>query len=390
MKSNAVSGITVCDGKREVERMLDQKISDEHTNEEEQHPDKGFLVWIVIVLIVIARLLLQRITGSLEGTEFYITAGITGVILALITSLGVIYGWNTLFKKTGSIVLKILLVLVLLIAGTAGVFALFSPEAEPFAVMVCGNDQEGEVSEYGRTDVNIVAVVNPETAQIALISLPRDLFIPNPGLNYEYDKLTHLGNHGIENTKYGVSWWLNEDIDYCALVNFTAFTELIDAIGGITIDNPYEFTYSWEPAVTFAEGKIHLNGEEALLYVRERYNLVNGDFDRNEHQQIVLKAVIRKIFSIKGILSLPSLLSTARNAVITDMSTVDLLMAAGRLLLHIKDLNLYSASVEGYTSYEYCASIPDTPVSVVWPDEDSAWYAAEVLETVENGGIPGK
>ena len=164
---------------------------------------------------------------------------------------------------------------------------------------VAGEDtRSGRLSIYGRTDVDIIVNVNPVTKQVMIIGLPRDTYIPNPALAHGYDKLTHLGNDGIQNTMKGVSEYYDIDIDYYGVVNFNTFKYIIDAIGGVDVENPYYFvSTSGGDSLTYyyEEGIVHLNGASALAYVRERHNLSNGDYGRSEHQTIVLKAIIQKL-----------------------------------------------------------------------------------------------
>ena len=100
-----------------------------------------------------------------------------------------------------------------------------------FTVYVAGEDtRSGRLSIYGRTDVDIVVNVNPVTRQVMIIGLPRDTYIPNPALNNENDKLTHLGNDGIQNTMKGVAEYYDIDIDYYGVVNFNTFRYIVNAL----------------------------------------------------------------------------------------------------------------------------------------------------------------
>lgn len=175
----------------------------------------------------------------------------------------------------------------------------------PFTVYLAGCDtRSGRLTTYGRTDVNLVLSINPNTKQILIVGLPRDSYIPNPSIDYGDDKLTHLGNHGIENTMKGVSEYFDISIDHYGEAIFETFKGIIDALGGIDVDNPYYFNtiggngaqFSMQD-YEFPEGTIHLTGDSALAYCRERWNLKNGDYDRNEHQTFVIKAVLNKILS---------------------------------------------------------------------------------------------
>lgn len=169
-------------------------------------------------------------------------------------------------------------------------------QQNPFVVYVAGNDTRANgLTTVGRTDVNMIMAVNPVSRQILLVSIPRDYYIENPGLEDGIDKLTHLGNQGIRNTLDGINRKFNLNITDYLTTNFTHFEALVDALGGVTIDNPYAFDGDNSGDYHFDAGMITLNGEQALAYSRERYSLDNGDYGRNEHQGIVMEAILEKV-----------------------------------------------------------------------------------------------
>lgn len=202
-----------------------------------------------------------------------------------------------------------------------------------FIIYIAGSDTRRDfLSIYGRTDVDILMSVNPVTKQIMMVGIPRDTYIPNPAQNYVYDKLTHLGNNSIYNTMNGVSDYFDIDIDYYVVVNFNSFIRIIDAIGGIDVDNPYSFnatSYSGYGAYSFERGNIHLNGDQALSYSRERKSLSSGDFDRSEHQTIVLKAIIHKLTSGTILSSYNELLEALSGQFLTNMDVDDIYKLIG-------------------------------------------------------------
>lgn len=199
--------------------------------------------------------------------------------------------------------------------------------SDAFTIYIAGNDTRSSyLSIYGRTDVNLLLTVNPTTKQILITGIPRDAYVPNPALGYGNDKLTHLGNDGIPNTMRGIEEYFGIDIEHYLTVNFVTFKNIIDAVGGIDIYNPYYFTtvngngHYDAGDFDFAEGNIHLYGDSALAYCRERYNLPNGDYGRNEHQTIVLKGMIDKLTSAAILTSFDSVLNSLQGQFITDMS----------------------------------------------------------------------
>ena len=202
-----------------------------------------------------------------------------------------------------------------------------------FIIYVAGSDTRRDfLSIYGRTDVDILMSVNPVTKQIMMVGIPRDTYLPNPAQNNVYDKLTHLGNDSIYNTMKAVGDYFDIDIDHCVVVNFNSFIRIIDAIGGIDVDNPYSFnatSYSGYGYYNFAKGNIHLNGDQALSYSRERKSLSSGDFDRSQHQTIVLKAIINKLISPTILSSYNSLLDALSGQFLTDMDVDDIYKLIG-------------------------------------------------------------
>lgn len=200
--------------------------------------------------------------------------------------------------------------------------------SDAFTIYIAGNDtRSSDLSIYGRTDVNLLLTVNPTSKQILITGIPRDAYVPNPALGYGNDKLTHLGNDGIPNTMTGIGEYFGIDIQHYLTVNFVTFKRIIDAVGGIDINNPYYFTtvngngHYDAGDFDFEEGNIHLNGDSALAYCRERYNLPNGDYGRNEHQTIVLKGMINKLTSSAILTRFDSVLDSLQGQFITDMST---------------------------------------------------------------------
>lgn len=214
-------------------------------------------------------------------------------------------------------------------------------DQHPFAVYVAGNDTRASgLTTVGRTDVDMIMVVNPTSRQILLVSIPRDYYIENPGLSDGMDKLTHLGNQGIRNTLDGINRKFNLNLTDYLCTNFTHFEALVDALGGVTINNPYAFDGENSGDYHFDAGEITLNGEQALAYSRERYSLANGDYGRNEHQGIIMQAILEKV---------------QQNAAAGDKAGVLAALSANFLTnVNINDLyNLYTSSGDVAQPWQY-------------------------------------
>ncbi|MBR3771581.1 MAG: LCP family protein, partial [Clostridium sp.] len=169
---------------------------------------------------------------------------------------------------------------------------------EPFIVYISGNDTNYSLTNQ-RSDVNILAVVNPVTKQVLLVNTPRDYYIELVGsqeADGEMDKLTHCGIYGIECSMATLGDLYDQDVHYYAQVSFVGFKRLIDAMGGINVYSDQSF-FSSHSETYVEKGYNYMNGEEALSFVRERKNLPDGDNARGRHQMAVIRAIIDKAVS---------------------------------------------------------------------------------------------
>ena len=260
--------------------------------------------------------------------------------------------------------------------------------SQPFAIFIGGNDEEGQLYTEGRTDVNMIVTVNPSTHQIAIVSFPRDSYIHNPAYGTNaYDKLTHLGVSGIQNTMDGLNSYLGlgDTISHYVLVNFTTFRTIIDAIGGVDVDNPYAFGFFDDSSIWFEEGNIHLDGDNCLYYVRERHTLPDGDFGRTMHQQLVMKAIIEKLTSASVVVHLESLLKSLDGQFLTDLSGDSIYAFAKMQLSENISWDIVNYHVLGETGTSPCASAGGEYLSVVYPYDNQVAFVAQVIQDVING-----
>ena len=254
---------------------------------------------------------------------------------------------------------------------------------KPFTIFFGGNDTEGELSLQGRTDVDMTVTVNPNTHQIIIANLPRDSWVQNPYYDNRRDKLTHLGLVGIENTTKGLGAIYGTEIQNYVLVNFTTFMSIIGALGGITVDNPYAFTAIND--MYFPEGRIDLDMNYALMYVRERENLPDGDFGRNMHQQLVMKGIISKLTSSEVITKFNSLLDGINGQFLTNISSNSIYALAQKQLDEGIEWNIVNYHVGGETGMEVCASATGQYLSVVYPYDNQIEFVKEEIQKVVNG-----
>lgn len=188
-------------------------------------------------------------------------------------------------------------------------------EKEPFSVLVLGVDErEGD---KGRSDTMIVLAVNPTLQSTKMMSIPRDTYVDIIGLEMK-DKLNHaFAFGGIEMSMATVEHFLDIPIDYVVQVNMESFKDIIDAVGGVSVHNSLDFTVD---NFSFPEGEINLNGEEALAFVRMRYDDPRGDFGRQDRQKQVVHAILREGASITSLLNYKGIFEAIGKNVRTNMT----------------------------------------------------------------------
>lgn len=220
---------------------------------------------------------------------------------------------------------------------------------ESFNVYISGLDVYGSLDKVSRSDVNIIATVNLETGKVLLTTVSRDAYLPIAGGgNNQYDKLTHAGNYGVQSSIDTLENFLDIDISYYARINFDSFIKLIDTLGGIEVYNDQEFKSRISDNY-YPEGKISLDGEQALYFVRERYNLRDGDKDRARNQEKVITAMIEKMSSPAVLLKFDEILSVIDTSVNTNMSTNKMMEFVNRQLFNNTKFNVESTEVDGYS-----------------------------------------
>ena len=254
---------------------------------------------------------------------------------------------------------------------------------EPFNMYITGVDTDGTIDVTARSDVNMIATVNPQTKTILLTSIPRDYYVIMPDAG-AYDKLTHAGLKGVNYTVATVENLLGIDINYYTKVNFTTVINLVDAIGGIDIYSDYSFT-STIGGYYIQEGWNSVNGNEALAFARERYAFTDGDFQRNKDQQIVLTAIIKKISqSSVLLLNYTDILKSIENNIEMNMSAEELKSFIRMQTDEMPTWNIVSQNIVGATSSEYCYSFGQY-LSVVLQDQGSMAAAVEKINAVIAG-----
>ena len=260
------------------------------------------------------------------------------------------------------------------------------PNAEVFNIYVSGIDTYGPISSVSRSDVNIIMTVNRKTKKVLLTTTPRDAYVPiaDGGLN-QPDKLTHAGIYGVDASVHTLENLYGIDLNYYVRLNFTSFLKLIDLLGGIDIENDQEFT-SLHGNYHFPVGKIHLNSDQALGFVRERYSLNGGDNDRGKNQEKVIAAVIKKLTSTDALKNYNAILSGLQDSVQTDMSLETMMNLINTQLesggsYHVTSQALTGTGNTGLPSY----AMPEANLYMMEIDQNSLAAAKAAIQEVMEG-----
>lgn len=221
----------------------------------------------------------------------------------------------------------------------------------PFNIYISGTDTSGSISRVARSDVNMVATINPINHEILLTSIPRDYYV-KLHTSGSYDKLTHSGIYGINETVTTIEDLLQIDINYYVQVNFTTVIKLVDVIGGITINSDYAFTtHGMGKKYTFVKGINNLNGEQALAFARERKSFKDGDRQRVKNQQIILSAIIQKVSKSSTILSkYNNILNSLNDSLDTNINSNDFKLLIKKQINDMSDWNIEKISLLGIDS----------------------------------------
>lgn len=255
----------------------------------------------------------------------------------------------------------------------------------PFIMYVSGSDSRSKKLNIGNSDVNILVIVNPKTKQVLLLNTPRDYYIPNPAGGGELDKLTHCGIYGIDCSIEALSNLYDIQVDYYSQINFTGFETLVDAVGGVTVNSPVGFTSG---GVTIYKGENHLNGEQALVFARERYQMPGGDNGRGQNQMKVIKAIITKATTGTTIITNYSqILESLEGFFVTSMQMSEISQLVKMQLSDMATWNVQSYAVTGKNGSEITYSIPGMRASVMYQDEGRIAHGSKLIQKVIAGEI---
>ena len=250
---------------------------------------------------------------------------------------------------------------------------------DSFNVYVSGLDTSGSIANVSRSDLNMLMTVNPKTRTILLTSIPRDYYVELASKG-AMDKLTHSGIYGIDETTATVGKLLDTNIDYYLKVNFSTVTDLVDELGGITVNSDYAFS---TVGFDFVEGENFLNGKQALAFSRERYSFSDGDNQRIRNQQAVIVGIINKCAGSPSILTnYTGILGAVKDSMQTSMSQKEIKSLVKMQIGDMRKWTIIRQSVTGDGLMTPVYSMPNTSVYVMVPDKESVESAKIQIDEV--------
>lgn len=356
-------------------------------------------------------LVLQAILSLAALVQLWRTQMLPVLYLVIITALLVLL-WllvrKCLVSRSGAVVARVLSVLLCAALAVGCVWAqqgltaldsmtsglLTGAEAnkitkEPFVVYLSGVDNRGELTEKARSDVNILAVVNPTTKQAALINTPRDYYVDLAGTDSK-DKLTHAGLYGVETSMATLGNLYGVNVEHYLRINFAGFINIIDAIGGVDVYSDQAFTSVGSPGyydpTTFAEGWNHLDGKSALAFARERHAFKTGDIQRGINQMKVIDAMVNKLKSPALLMGFSKLMDAAADCFVTSLSQEQISALVRMQLGDLANWDIQSYTVTGSGAKSTkCYSAKGQSLYVMKPDENSVNEAKALIAAVLGG-----
>ncbi|MGN7396896.1 polyisoprenyl-teichoic acid--peptidoglycan teichoic acid transferase TagU [Peribacillus frigoritolerans] len=193
-------------------------------------------------------------------------------------------------------------------------------DQEPFSMLMLGVDERD--GDKGRSDTMIVLTVNPQKKSVKMLSIPRDTRTEIVGHGTQ-DKINHaFAFGGAKMSMDTVENFLDIPIDYYMKINMEGFKDIVDAVGGVTVQNDLDFT---SDGIHFAKGTHTLNGKEALAYSRMRHDDPSGDFGRQSRQRSIIEAVIKEGASLSSLTKYDEVFAALGNNIQTNLTFDDMM-----------------------------------------------------------------
>ncbi|MCH5586624.1 LCP family protein [Shimazuella sp. AN120528] len=281
---------------------------------------------------------------------------------------------------------------------------------KPFTLLLMGTDNYNSDKKklnnpeaFGeRTDVLMLLAVNPEKKQALIVNIPRDTIVPiantngvrtkiNAAYNYAFGGLTNKKVDPTQNVLDTVSNFLGGvAIDYYAHINFKGFIDLVNAVGGVDVYVPYSFHIStFDRVCRFKTGPMHLNGECALPYVRQRHNDPNGDHGRNIRQQQVIEKLISKLGSFSSLTDVSGIANAIGDNLSYDIPPSNFLpLASLYKSIPKKNIEQFQGGVLGGTSANNGVSLGKSDYVVIKASDKQKLYEKLVEMGIPHGAKP--
>lgn len=217
--------------------------------------------------------------------------------------------------------------------------------------------------------------------RILLTGIPRDCYVPL-AMNGKYDKLTHSGIYGINETIKTIENFLDIKIDYYYRVNFSSLINVVDVIGGIEV---YSDRSLYLDGYSIKEGMNHMDGGMALRYARERHSYGEGDYHRIQNQQDVMIGIINKIISANTLINYQTILGKVEGTFDTNMSKDDLLTVIRNQLSDMKGYDIERQYLYGNGKMTYgLYSMPNSKLYTLVPNETSKQEISHKIKNITN------
>ena len=257
-------------------------------------------------------------------------------------------------------------------------------------ILISGSDSRTDtIVDKSRSDVNMIATINPKTHKLLLTSIPRDYYVQVHGKKGNKDKLAHSGIWGTKVTRQTIEDLFEIKIDYTVKVGFKSVIKIVDLIGGIDINSEIAFTTNGGDGgaviTKIKKGNNHLNGAQALSYARERYAYRSGDHHRIQNQQQVLEAVVNKIASDKSLLlKYDEMLDALKGTYKTDVPLDLIKLVAKDQIEYMPSWKIEKQQVTGGGYMRETLTAPGKLRSVVIPNMDSVKKATKKINKVKD------
>lgn len=249
--------------------------------------------------------------------------------------------------------------------------------SKPFVIYISGIDSYGDIATVARSDVNMLAVVNPRTHKILLVNTPRDYYVQLHGTTGTRDKLTHAGIYGVDMSVSTMEDLYSTDIAYNVRINFSSLVKLVDTLGGVEVNSAYAFSSG---KFAFNEGKNNLNGEQALAFSRNRYSFEAGDRTRGQNQQRVIEAIIAKVSNPATLVNYQGIIRSLEGTFQTNLSSADISTLFRNQLDSMSGWQTTSIDVTGAGATAATYSMGNTPLYVMEPNQESLNVAKRKIQ----------